>query len=132
MKYITSITCVTHNNSIDTEVYEMETTNHKLLFKLLSEKISKLNSAPQMLHRFIEILKSLNEQEILNYSLYNETSKDCPIDSYAYYETIINKTENSLTIELHRFIDELSGNSFKLSGESYYTHSIVLQIIITD
>lgn len=132
MKYFISIANVTHMAQINSSIFEVVTESQESLFESLFEKISELNSAPQMLHRFIEILKSLNEQEILNYSLYNETSKDCPIDSYAYYETIINKTENSLTIELHRFIDELSGNSFKLSGESYYTHSIVLQIIITD
>ncbi len=87
MKYITSITCITHNNSIDTEIYEMETTNHKLLFKLKN--------------------------------------------SYSKYETVITKTEKSLTVELHRLIDELTNNSF-IANDLTITHSIILQILITN
>lgn len=131
MKYITSITCITHNNSIDTEIYEMETTNHKLLFKLLSEKISKLNSTPQMLDRFKEILNSLNEQDILKSASYHNATRDCSMDSYSKYETVITKTEKSLTVELHRLIYELTNNSF-IVNDLTITHSIILQILITN
>ena len=109
----------------------METTNHKLLFKLLSEKISKLNSAPQMLDRFKEILNSLNEQDILKSASYHNATRDCSMDNYYKYETVITKTEKSLTVELHRLIYELTNNSF-IANDLTITHSIILQILITN
>ena len=131
MKYLISLSTVNHNNSVNNSIYEVNTNNESELFNILFEKISKAYSTPNMIKRFKEILESLKEQEILSYDLYKETSKDSRNDSYAKFETIMAKTKNSLAIELHRSIDEISNNPF-LNKNPFLTHSILLQVLITN
>lgn len=129
MKYFISIATVEHYDSVKNSLYELSTENEQELFDNLSEKISSSNSTPNMIHRTQEVLQSLKEQEILSYSSYKETSKDYNIDSTAEFETIIEKTETSLKLELHRNI--FTSNSVLLQNR-YLTHSISIQVLITN
>lgn len=128
MKYFISIATVEHYDSVENSLYELSTKNEQELFDNLSEKISNSNSTPNMIHRTQEVLQSLKEQEILSYSSYKETSKDYNIDSTAEFETIIEKTETSLKLELHRNI--FTSNTVLLQNR-YLTHSISIQVLIT-
>lgn len=129
MKYFISLTTVEHYDSVNNSIYELSTKNEQELFNILVEKISKSNSTPNMIHRAKEVLQSLAEQKILNYSSYKEVSKDYNIDSTAEFETIIEKTESSLKVELHR---NIFNSSPVLLQKRYLTHSISLQILITN
>ena len=128
MKYFISIATVKHYDSVENSLYELSTKNEQELFDNLSEKISNSNSTPNMIHRTQEVLQSLKEQEILSYSSYKETSKDYNIDRTAEFETIIEKTETSLKLELHRNI--FTSNTVLLQNR-YLTHSISIQVLIT-
>lgn len=128
MKYFISIATVEHYDSVENSLYELSTKNEQELFDNLSEKISNSNSTPNMIHRTQEVLQSLKEQEILSYNSYKETSKDYNIDSTAEFETIIEKTETSLKLELHRNI--FTSNTVLLQNR-YLTHSISIQVLIT-
>lgn len=128
MKYFISIATVEHYDSVENSLYELSTKNEQELFDNLSEKISNSNSTPNMIHRTQEVLQSLKEQEILSYNSYKETSKDYNIDSTDEFETIIEKTETSLKLELHRNI--FTSNTVLLQNR-YLTHSISIQVLIT-
>ena len=128
MKYFISIATVEHYDSVENSLYELSTKNEQELFDNLSEKISNSNSTPNMIHRTQEVLQSLKEQEILSYNSYKETSKDYNIDRTAEFETIIEKTETSLKLELHRNI--FTSNTVLLQNR-YLTHSISIQVLIT-
>ena len=129
MKYLISITTVEHYDSVENSLYELSAENEQELFDNLSEKISNSNSTPNMIHRAQEVLQSLKEQEILSYNSYKETSKDYNIDSTAEFETVIEKTETSLKLELHRNI--FTSNTVLLQNR-YLTHSISIQVLITN
>ena len=129
MKYFISIATIEHYDSVEHSIYELNTENEHVLFDVLSEKISNSNSTPNMIHRAQEVLKSLKEQEILSYNSYKETSKDYNIDSTAEFETIIEKTEISLKVELHR---NIFSSSPVLLQNRYLTHSISIQVLITN
>lgn len=129
MKYLISIATVEHYDSVENSLYELSAEYEQELFDNLSEKISNSNSTPNMIHRAQEVLQSLKEQEILSYSSYKETSKDYNIDSTAEFETVIEKTETSLKLELHRNI--FTSNTVLLQNR-YLTHSISIQVLITN
>lgn len=127
MKYFISVATVEHYDSVENSLYELNTENEQELFDNLSEKISNSNSTPNMIHRAQEVLQSLKEQEILSYSSYKETSKDYNIDSTAEFETIIEKTEISLKLELHR---NIFTSAPILMQKRCLTHSISIQVLI--
>ena len=127
MKYFISIATVEHYDSVENSLYELSTENEQELFDNLSEKISNSNSTPNMIHRTQEVLQSLKEQEILSYSSYKETSKDYNIDSTAEFETVIEKTETSLKLELHR---NIFTSAPILMQKRCLTHSISIQVLI--
>lgn len=129
MKYFISLSIVNHSYTVNNSICEVNTNNESELFNILSEKISNVDSTPNMIHRIQEVLQSLSEQEILSYSSYKEVSKDYNIDSTAEFETIIEKTETSFKVELHR---NVFSSSSVLMQNRYMTDSISIQILITN
>lgn len=129
MKYFISLSIVNHSYSVNNSICEVNTNNESELFNILSEKISNVDSTPNMIHRIQEVLQSLSEQEILSYNSYKEVSKDYNIDSTAEFETIIEKTETSFKVELHR---NVFSSSSVLMQNRYMTDSILIQILITN
>lgn len=129
MKYFISLSIVNHSYSVNNSICEVNTNNESELFNILSEKISNVDSTPNMIHRIQEVLQSLSEQEILSYNSYKEVSKDYNIDSTAEFETIIEKTETSFKVELHR---NVFSSSSVLMQNRYMTDSISIQILITN
>ena len=129
MKYFISLSIVNHSYSVNNSICEVNTNNESELFNILSEKISNVDSTPNMIHRIQEVLQSLSKQEILSYNSYKEVSKDYNIDSTAEFETIIEKTETSFKVELHR---NVFSSSSVLMQNRYMTDSISIQILITN
>lgn len=74
MKFFISTVNVNHNDSCDHFSYEGEANTNDYIFNFLTKQVVKLNSTPNMTHKFQSILESLKEQDILSYSSYKEDS----------------------------------------------------------
>ena len=112
MKFFISIVNVNHNDSCDHFAYEGEANTNDYIFNFLTKQVVKLNSTPNMTHKFQSILESLKEQDILSYSSYKEASTEYSNDNDVVHELAINKSETLLRIELHRLFNRKSGNLF--------------------
>ena len=129
MKFFISIVNVNHNDSCDHFSYEGEASTNDFIFNFISKQIVKLNSTPNMTHKFQSILESLKEQDILSYSSYKEDSTEYSNDNDVVHELTISKSETLLQIELHRLFNRKSGNPFLVDSRSY-THSISIQVLL--
>lgn len=130
MKFFISIVNVNHNVSCDHFAYEGEANTNDFIFNFISKQIVKLNSTPNMTHKFQSILESLKEQDILSYSSYKEASTEYSSnDNDVVHELTISKSETLLRIELHRLFNRKSGNPFLVDSRSY-THSISVQVLL--
>ena len=130
MKFFISIVNVNHNDSCDHVAYEGEANTNDFIFNFISKQIVKLNSTPNMTHKFQSILESLKEQDILSYSSYKEASTEYSSNANdVVHELTISKSETLLRIELHRLFNRKSGNPFLVDSRSY-THSISVQVLL--
>jgi hypothetical protein len=123
MKFFISIVNVNHSDSCDHFAYEGEADTNNFIFNFLAKQIVKLNSTPNMTHKFQSILESLKEQDILSYSSYKEASTEYSNDN----DVVLSET--LLRIELHRLFNRKSGNPFLVDSRSY-THSISVQVLL--
>lgn len=130
MKFFISIVNVNHNDSCDHFAYDGEANTNDFIFNFISKQIVKLNSTPNMTHKFQSILESLKEQDILSCSSYKEASTEYSSnDNDVVHELTISKSETLLRIELHRLFNRKSGNPFLVDSRSY-THSISVQVLL--
>ena len=123
MKFFISIVNVNHNDSCDHFAYEGEANTNDYIFNFLTKQIVKLNSTPNMIHKFQSILESLKEQDILSYSSYNETSTERSNIDTIIYELAISKSESLFQIESHRIFQPLDGSR-------HYQYSISIQVLL--
>lgn len=123
MKFFISIVNVNHNDSCDHFAYEGKANTNDYIFNFLAKQIVKLNSTPNMTHKFQSILESLKEQDILSYSSYKEASTERSNIDTIIYELAISKSESLFQIESHRIFQPLDGSR-------HYQYSISIQVLL--